>query len=149
MTWFVLANLVTAWNFRHRGSCFARGRSWRRFLCANRRSECDNNGERSNQRFRLVVIVIRAPSVVSTADDDLRPPILPLVTASLVANAGPMPVRLAPPTRVSVFQTYSAAQHFHRVSADSNVGDLLTFACRAHKNLTRPPSFDPLVHENL
>src|SRR5437773_2314383 len=95
MTWFVLANLVTAWNFRHRGSCFARGRSWRRFLCAKRRSECDNNGERSNQRFHLVVIVNRAPSVVSTADDDLRPTISPLVTALLIANASLMPVRRA------------------------------------------------------
>src|SRR5207247_1427016 len=76
-------------------------------------------------------------------------PILPLVTAALVANAGPMPVRLAPPTRASVFQTYSSAQHFHRVSADSNVADLVTFACRAHKDFTRPPSFDPLVNENL
>src|SRR5439155_22847150 len=53
------------------------------------------------------------------------------------------------PTINFLSKTCSATQHFHRVSADSNVGDLLAFACRAHKDFTRPPSFDPLADENL
>src|SRR5207237_8032406 len=60
-----------------------------------------------------------------------------------------MPVPLAPPTHLSLFQTYSSAQRFHRVSADSNVGDLLPVACRAHKAFTGSSGFDALVDETL
>ena len=60
-----------------------------------------------------------------------------------------MPVPLAPPTHLSLFQTYSSAQYFHCISADSNVGDPFTVACRAHKDFTGSSGFDALVDENL
>src|SRR6266545_6241100 len=46
-------------------------------------------------------------------------------------------------------QIDGAAQHFRRVSADSNVGDLLTVAFRANKDFTGSSGFDALVNENL
>src|ERR687891_386958 len=60
-----------------------------------------------------------------------------------------MPVRLAPPIHLSLFQTYNPAQHFHGVAADANVGDALTVARCAHKDFTRSSSLDALADENL
>src|SRR5918996_1195521 len=60
-----------------------------------------------------------------------------------------MPVRLAPPIHLSLFQTYNPAQHFHGVAADANVGDALTVARCAHKHFTGSSSFDALADENL
>src|SRR5213082_2597819 len=69
--------------------------------------------------------------------------------SSLVANASPMPVRLAPPTRASVFQPYSATQHFHRVSADSNVGDTLAVSRCSHIHFARTTNLDALSNQYL
>src|SRR6266404_6009859 len=46
-------------------------------------------------------------------------------------------------------KTRGSAQHFHRVSANTNVGDLLTVACRPHKDFTGSSGFDSLANENL
>ena len=41
-------------------------------------------------------------------------------------------------------KTQRSAQHLNRVSANANVGDLLTLACRANKDFTWSPGFDAL-----
>src|SRR5437762_5973138 len=46
-------------------------------------------------------------------------------------------------------KNYRSAYYLHGISANANVGDVLTFACRAHKNFTRTLDFDTLSDQHL